>query len=338
MTPNGLPFLPSRRTVATAAAATTLTGVLTQTAAAAPPMEPSPHGKNAPGRMSQAALDSDELMRSFFLNRQTNQRVEEYLAGNDLLFIGLGPTEMHGGMPLDAETVIAEAFALKMAQVVDGLALGGLSYLYAGGTTAGRGTVQLTARKSSDLIFDIGDSLNRQGFTRQVYVSFHGPTHYLVAPAIRDLFDRTGTAPLYIDLTKVMGDDPSVLDGNSFYSIFLGAYDILGRLGDVPLTTADHDHSTPADSTVGFLAPLNALAPQSTAIGYYFGAPSDHGVTPKLETAEDRQKLADQGVAVIQRMVDGLDLPEIISLMSELKQMQDGLDAAHLPKNYYRER
>ena len=36
-----------------------------------------------------------------------------------------GTVEMHGGLPLDSETVISEAFALKMAEACDGLVLTG---------------------------------------------------------------------------------------------------------------------------------------------------------------------------------------------------------------------
>jgi creatinine amidohydrolase len=78
-------------------------------------------------------------MRNHLTNRQTNQRVEEYLAENDVVFVGVGPTEMHGGFPLDAESVVADAFALKMAERVDALAFSGPQMLYAGGTAAGRG-------------------------------------------------------------------------------------------------------------------------------------------------------------------------------------------------------
>ena len=44
---------------------------------------------------------------------------------------------MHGGFPLDCETVISEAYALKMAEACDGLVLTGLPYFYAGATGSG---------------------------------------------------------------------------------------------------------------------------------------------------------------------------------------------------------
>ena len=35
---------------------------------------------------------------------------------NDIIIVPVGTTEMHGGLPLDCETVLSEAIALKMAE------------------------------------------------------------------------------------------------------------------------------------------------------------------------------------------------------------------------------
>ena len=75
----------------------------------------------------------------------------------------VGTVEMHGGLPLDSETVISEAFALKMAEACDGLVLTGLPYFYAGATASGRGTVQVSVRQGIDYLSAIAHSLLRQG-------------------------------------------------------------------------------------------------------------------------------------------------------------------------------
>ena len=75
-----------------------------------------------------------------------NCEVEEYLKDRDIIIVPTGTVEMHGGMPLDSETVISEAFALKMAEQADALVLTGLPYFYAGATASGRGTVQVSVR------------------------------------------------------------------------------------------------------------------------------------------------------------------------------------------------
>ena len=83
-------------------------------------------------------------LRTRFLPKLLNSEVDEYLKSNDIIIVPVGTVEMHGGLPLDSETVISEAFALKMAEACDGLVLTGLPYFYAGATASGRGTVQVS--------------------------------------------------------------------------------------------------------------------------------------------------------------------------------------------------
>ena len=64
-------------------------------------------------------------LRTRFLPKLLNSEVDEYLKSNDIIIVPVGTVEMHGGLPLDSETVISEAFALKMAEACDGLVLTG---------------------------------------------------------------------------------------------------------------------------------------------------------------------------------------------------------------------
>ena len=81
-------------------------------------------------------------MRTRILGKMLNSEVQEYLDRNDIIIVPVGTIEMHGGFPLDVETVTSEAIALKMAEACDGLVLTGLPYFYAGATASGRSTVQ----------------------------------------------------------------------------------------------------------------------------------------------------------------------------------------------------
>lgn len=65
-------------------------------------------------------------LRTRILPKMLNSEVEEYLTHNDIIIVPVGTVEMHGGFPLDSETVISEAYALKMAEACDGLVLTGL--------------------------------------------------------------------------------------------------------------------------------------------------------------------------------------------------------------------
>ena len=137
-------------------------------------------------------------MRTRILGKMLNSEVQDYLSRNDIIIVPVGTTEMHGGFPLDCETVISEAYCLRMAEACDGLVLTGLPYFYAGATASGRGTVQVTVRQGIDYLGAIARSLLRLGFKRQVYLSFHGPAHMTICPMIRDFYDETGVQPYVV--------------------------------------------------------------------------------------------------------------------------------------------
>ncbi len=266
-------------------------------------------------------------LRTRFLPRLLNSEVEEYLRCNDIIIVPVGTVEMHGGLPLDSETVISEAYALKMAEACDGLALSGLPYFYAGATASGRGTVQVSIRQGIDYLSAIAHSLLRQGFKRQIYISFHGPAHMTCSPMVRDFFDETGVPILYMDLSLQMSKNARDLftSLDSFHAITVGAYQMLGRLEDVPLTTA-YCHQQPQSC-----APFDdifALAYQSAAIGYCFADRRDHMSTPSIPDAATRQRLADEGEALIGQLVARMDMPHVVDQMRRLEEYNHGVEAA----------
>ena len=64
----------------------------------------------------------------------------------------------------------------------------------------------------------------------------------------------------------------------------VGAYDMLGRLEDVPLTTK-YEHQE--KQSCAEFDDVFALAYQSGSIGYYFGDPKDHMSTPSILRKKD---------------------------------------------------
>lgn len=268
-------------------------------------------------------------MRTRILPKMLNSEVQEYLKRNDIIIVPVGTVEMHGGLPLDVETNISEAVGLKMAEACDGLLLTGLPYFYAGATASGRGTVQVSIRQGIDYLGAIARSLLRLGFKRQIYISLHGPAHMTVSPMVRDFYDETGVPILYMDMTMQMfnnardlfqadkmGSDPKafmkLLD-----SMFVGAYQIMGRLEDVPLTT-EFDVSEP-QSCAEFNDIFN-LAYQSAAIGYCFGENNDHAPTTAIPDEETRQRMADEGQELIEKLVERLNVPHVVEQMRKLEE------------------
>ncbi len=266
-------------------------------------------------------------LRTRILPRMLNSEVESYLEHNDIIIVPVGTVEMHGGFPLDSETVISEAYALKMAEACDGLVLTGLPYFYAGATASGRGTVQVSIRQGIDYLSAIAHSLLRQGFKRQVYISFHGPAHMTCSPMVRDFFDETGVPILYMDLsmqmTKTSTDLFKSLD--SFHAITVGAYKMMGRLQDVPLTTA-YTHQNP--QTCAPFDDIFALAYQSAAIGYCFADQKDHMSTTAIPDEATRDRLAAEGEALIDELVRRMDMPHVVDQMRKLEAYNDAVAAA----------
>lgn len=111
-------------------------------------------------------------MRTRIIPKMLNDEVEEYLTRNDIVIVPVGTVEMHGGFPLDSETVVSEAFALKMAEACDGLVLTGLPYFYAGATASGRGTVQVSIQEGIRYLTGIAESLLRQDL-KDRFISVH---------------------------------------------------------------------------------------------------------------------------------------------------------------------
>ena len=257
-------------------------------------------------------------MRTRILGKMLNSEVQEYLQHNDIIIVPVGPTEMHGGFPLDCETVISEAYALKMAEACDGLVLTGLPYFYAGATASGRGTLQVSIRQGIDYLGAIARNLLRLGFKRQVYISFHGPAHMTICPMIRDFYDETGVPILYMDCMMQMGKCRDLFTSfEAFHDITVGAYKIMNRLEDVPLVTG-YNHREPQSC-----APFNdlfGLGYQSAAVGYCFGENGDHMATPDIPDLDTRDKMADNGEKLICGMVERMDMPHVVEQLQKLEQ------------------
>ena len=256
-------------------------------------------------------------MRTIIFGKMLNSEVQEYLKNNDIIIVPVGTTEMHGGFPLDCETVISEAYALKMAEACDGLVLTGLPYFYAGATASGRGTVQVTVRQGIDYLGAIARSLLRLGFKRQVYISFHGPAHMTICPMIRDFYDETGVPILYLDAMMHMNKCKDLFTSFlAFHDITVGAYKIMNRLDDVPLVTGFSD---PVPQSCAPFNDLFALGYQSAAVGYCFGENSDHMPTPDITDLDTRNKMADNGEKLICSMVDRMDMPHVVEQLRKLE-------------------
>lgn len=262
-------------------------------------------------------------MRTWVYNKLTNNEIEEYLESDDTVLLPVGVTEMHGALPVDCENVLAQAIALRLADQINALVLMDLSYFYAGATALGRGTLQVSVRFGIDYLYEILKSLKRQGFRKFIFVSFHGPAYLTVSPVLRDFFDQYHLPVLYIDAIEVMiqmlgsKDVSKTSEEFDINNLFFGAYDILGRLEDIPLTTRSIlDCSTGTNETARF-DDLMKVGPKSGVLGFYCGNKQDHAPTPVVRTAEERQARADLGKELLDSMICWLNTVHIKKQMTQ---------------------
>jgi len=256
-------------------------------------------------------------MRTRIIPKMLNSEVQEYLKRNDIVIVAVGTIEMHGGLPMDCETILPEAMALKMAEACDGLVLTGLPYFYAGATAAGRGTVQVGIREGIDYLKAVAKSLLRQGFKRQIYLAYHGPASMTISAVARDFFDETGVSILHPSMAEFTHKYFVNPDGSYnlavFDDLFIGAYEIMGCLEDVPLTTEFYHERPQSCAHI-------RIAQGGGSCGFYFAEDSDHSATAALPDAATRKAHAERGVKIINEWVEALDAPGLVASLRELDQ------------------
>src|SRR5580658_4438003 len=105
------------------------------------------------------------------LARLSQVQVAAYLQRSDIVFVPLGAVETNGIMPSDRDYVSPLAYAMAMADEVDGLYMPGLVWSYPGTTLIAQATVNMSPTQGLNFLRAVAESLLRQGFRRQVYIS-----------------------------------------------------------------------------------------------------------------------------------------------------------------------
>lgn len=260
-------------------------------------------------------------MRTRYFPSLTNPEVEQYLKRNDIIFIPVGTVESFGTMPSDMEYRMAEAYAAKMAEEVDGLILPHVIYFYPGVTVTGAASVYIPQDIGLSYLKALAHSLLRQGFRRQIYLSAHGPSDQYVSGMVRQFFEETKDPILYIHLPLLNRGQAGPGAGSTFRSIGYGAYYILGRMNDIPLDLdppkPDHAPLPRPPESLRILAPL---APESSAVGSYEPDPEHNGgrpLEPVHMTTAERERLGKEGAALIERNIRAVNIKAVVEALRD---------------------
>jgi creatinine amidohydrolase len=274
--------------------------------------------------LGQAWGQAAPPVRSRYFTTLTNTEIEEYLRHSDVIVVPVGTAEGFNNMPTDLEYAMAEAYALKIAEEAGGLVLPHLLYFYPGVTATAKGSVYVAEEECLRYLKAVAHSLLRQGFRRQIYTSSHGPSNQYVAALVRDFFEETKDPIVYVETSQLtrMAQQQKLLPenpGNVFQLVGYGAYAILGRLNDIPLTLDFKPTGPPVPAPPESLRKLSPLGPGSGAVGTYSPNNGDNGGRPLriAITAQQREEMGKQGAAIIEAGVKAMDVKGVVQAMRD---------------------
>jgi creatinine amidohydrolase len=204
------------------------------------------------------------------MTRLSQVQVAEYLKRSDIIFIPVGAVETNGIMPSDRDYVAPLAYAMTMADELDALYMPGLIWSYPGTTMVAPATINISPTQGLDFLHGLAQSLLRQGFRRQVYISSgQGPAPLTAGTLVREFYDVQHVPILYIDMDTYLPKLKLAADARS--RAVYGAHYITGRIIDLPLKgdygEAESKPAGPVPENTG-LAGLGKLG--------YSGTGSDH--------------------------------------------------------------
>src|SRR5436190_13424661 len=268
------------------------------------------------------------------LTRLSQVQVADYLKRSDIVFIPIGAVETNGIMPSDRDYVSPLAYAMAMADELDALYMPGLIWSYPGTTMVAAATVNITPSQGVIFLRAVADSLLRQGFRRQVYLSSgQGPAPLTGGTLVREFFDEHHVPILYIDMDTFLPKLKLPPDARS--KALYGAHYITGRIIDLPIKgdygEAESKATGPVPENTG-LAGLGKLGYSgSLSLGSWVPDVMAHGGgSPTLAaTAAEREEWGKQGAAQIVAIVKQMHLREA---MDDLKKHDEFTNKVLVPK------
>jgi creatinine amidohydrolase len=267
------------------------------------------------------------------LTRLSQVQVADHLKHSDIIFIPLGAVETNGIMPSDRDYVSPLAYAMAMADDVDGLYMPGLVWSYPGTTLIAQATVNMSPTQGLNFLRAVAESLLRQGFRRQVYISSgQGPAPLTAGTLVREFYDTEHVPLLYIDMDAYLPKlklPPTARD-----KALYGAHYITGRIIDLPLQgdygEAESQAAGPVPENTG-LAGLTKLGfSGSLSLGSWQPDVMAHGRPPVLaSSAAQREEWGKEGEGQIRAIVKLMKMQEA---MDDLKRHDQFTNQILIPK------
>lgn len=267
-------------------------------------------------------------MRTRIYNKLNVKEIQSYLdRGGDTIFLPCGVIECHGALPVDCETICPQAFAVLLAEKVDGLVLTDLPYFYAGGTVISDTTIHMSIRDGIDFLHKLCKSLVQQGFKRIYLLDTHGPANLTCVAFARDFYEKTGIHPCHIRcgnlvrnyLTSLNLPKDEILAG--IQKMFFGAYKVMGLEQYLAVDpSADNSIFTSQPIDEAALRFENALVPLGCVPSRLFSAEEQHSCGDVFLTTAQRDAVCAEGEALIRAAVDAADIMTLHNALAEYQE------------------
>ena len=280
-------------------------------------------------------------MRTRIYNKCTDEEITEYLQrGGDTLFMSVGVTELHGQLPVDCESILAEACAVKMAEKADGLAVINLPFFHAGATAIGRSTVNISIKAGYEYLKALVYAFYKLGFKRIFFLTMHGPAYLTVNSVCMDFFHETHNPICHLELGHVIniakengfkGSD-NMMD--LFTDLMYGAYKCMGQLEYIPIIEDFDDEAFLARRKEGnakqwFKKDLHKLNFGTGGFGSYYAMLEEHGGLEYSKSEKERQERGEKGLELLDEMITKFD-PEHFKEL--LKALDDAVNDDIIPR------
>ena len=256
------------------------------------------------------------------LTRLSQVQIADYLKTRDVVFIPIGAVETNGIMPSDRDYVTPLAYAMTLAEETDALYMPGLIWSYPGTTVIAPSTIYITPSAGTAYLKIVAESLIRQGFRRQVWISGgQGPAPLTGGTLVREIFDERHVPILYIDMDLYLPKLKLAPDARS--KALYGAHYITGRIEDLPLRgdygEKESQAAGPEPENKG-LAALGRLGYSgSLSLGSWVPDVMAHGSRPTdlPASAQEREAWGRQGKEQIAAIVKQMRLRDAMDALRQ---------------------
>lgn len=175
-------------------------------------------------------------MRSRFLLEVTTPEVETYLAqGGKTALLPVGCVEMHGPhQPIGTDSIVAKAFALRIAEAADGIVLPEVHYTWAGSTDGFAGTLSVEPELVYKTVEAIALKCWRMGLRRLLVLSIHHGNHYPLYLLVRQIYEKHRMPVVYVNPMAPLDEEIRALFAGDYSksmeaSLVLAALHVLGQ-------------------------------------------------------------------------------------------------------------